>query len=196
MKENFIYVLSCFDAVKIGKTVNVKKRFSSHKTSNPFVTLESVYELPEWCENYIHHHFRKHLRKDCTEWFNYYEGIYSDIDNIVSSLRSQMLQGEEKRRENKKRYLTHVEKSSLLLGEMFSLGMPNTEIGERLGVTEGAIRKRLLKLGLVKNKSSNRYIQKILEKKKEGVSNTQIAKLLSISEGYVRKILKNENLQS
>ena len=75
---------------------------------------------------------------------------------------------------------------------MFSLGMPNTEIGERLGVTEGAIRKRLLKLGLVKNKSSNRYIQKILEKKKEGVSNTQIAKLLSISEGYVRKILKSK----
>lgn len=189
MKENFIYVLSCFDAVKVGKTNNVENRVKNHKSSNPFISLVAVYELPEWCEHYIHHKLKEHLITDCTEWFKFHTNIYIDIENIVSELKNQILIGEQKNKNNKIRYNTIIEKSEQLLTEMFNLGMSNVAIAKKFGVSEKAIRNRLKKINL-KRKTTKDDLEFILDSKNNGLSNIKIAELLNVTEGCIRKILK------
>lgn len=84
--KNYIYVLYCNDAVKVGRSNNPKERIKGHRTSNPWVQEIKVYEAPEWGEKYIHHRLDEHLKNGCTEWFNYYEGIYSDIDQFIKEV--------------------------------------------------------------------------------------------------------------
>jgi predicted GIY-YIG superfamily endonuclease len=90
MKE-YIYVLKCQDAIKVGYTTNLEQRIKSHKTSNPFAEFVCSYEAPMYVEKLIHKKLSKHLKKDCTEWFNYHSDIYNDIEAIVKKEVSEVV---------------------------------------------------------------------------------------------------------
>lgn len=80
---NYVYVLKHLDGIKIGRTTNLRSRISGHKGSNPWIEYVKSYKAPASCETYVHKRLSEHLRDGCTEWFNYYEGIYEDIDKYV-----------------------------------------------------------------------------------------------------------------
>lgn len=83
MKKEYIYVLKCNDAVKVGYTTNLEQRIKAHQTSNPFIEFVCSYEATKHVEKLIHKKLSKHLKKNCTEWFNCYSDIYNDIEAIV-----------------------------------------------------------------------------------------------------------------
>jgi hypothetical protein len=81
-----IYILKCQDAIKIGYSSDVDKRIKNHQTSNPFIEFITKYEAPKWAEKYIHKKLNIHLKYGCTEWFNYFDGIYSEIDDLIEEV--------------------------------------------------------------------------------------------------------------
>lgn len=81
-----IYVLKCQDAIKIGYSSDVDKRIKAHQTSNPFIEFVTKYEAPKWAEKFIHKKLNLHLKSGCKEWFNYFDGIYSVIDDLISEI--------------------------------------------------------------------------------------------------------------
>lgn len=97
--QNVVYVLSHLDAVKVGRTTNLKNRVNSHRTSNPWIKLEKYYEVDPWIEEYVHKRLADHLREGCTEWFNYYDGIYEDIDRYIEEGKEEGIRRKEHKRQ-------------------------------------------------------------------------------------------------
>lgn len=83
MKKGYIYVLKCNDAVKVGYTTDLDKRIKAHRVSNPFIEFICSYEGSIEDEKLIHKKLSKHLKENCTEWFNYYEKILDDIESCL-----------------------------------------------------------------------------------------------------------------
>lgn len=81
MKKEYIYVLKCNDAVKVGYTTDLDKRIKSHQTSNPFIEFICSYEGSIKDESLIHKKLHNYIKDGCREWFNYYEDIFNDIDS-------------------------------------------------------------------------------------------------------------------
>jgi hypothetical protein len=82
----YIYVLKCQDAVKVGYTTNLEQRIKSHQTSNPFAEFVCSYNGSIEDEKYIHKKLSKHLKEGCKEWFNYYDGIFEDIGCYINNI--------------------------------------------------------------------------------------------------------------
>lgn len=191
--ENYIYVLKCNNAVKIGKTSNIDRRIREHKSSNPFIILVYKKICSQKYEKYLHRKLKSHLIKGATEWFEYYDGIIEDIDSWLSEDFS----GEKER---------NVEYRDVqMLIDMKTKGFSNIAIGKEFGVTEGAVRKWLKKYNInpiinesdidayrkVRYHNAKDYkVKDVIELKESGYSITYIASIYDMSEGNVRKILK------
>ena len=69
---------------KIGHSNNVKKRLSSHKCSNPFITDESpVFTFDEDIESYLHCCFSKFRYRIRSEWFWIYDISVNDTMRLI-----------------------------------------------------------------------------------------------------------------
>lgn len=112
-----IYVLKCQDAVKIGYSSDVDKRIKAHQTSNPFIEFVIKYEAPKWSEKFIHKKLNSHLKSGCTEWFNYFDGIYSVIDDLINEVTI-----EESKRAHKRELVAKKPEETI---KVFKLKDPN-----------------------------------------------------------------------
>lgn len=174
--ENCIYVLKSNGAVKIGKTINLDRRIRQHKTSNPFTTLIYTKVCDEKYEKYLHRKLKKYLIEGATEWFEYYDSIIEDIDYWLSL-------------DFNFEFDSDTKKDIEMISNMKFKGISNKEIGQKFGVTEGAVRKWLNKYNL-KPPKKNFNVNDIFKLKENGHTNVHIASIFNISEGYVRKLIK------
>lgn len=176
--ENYIYVLKCHNAVKIGKTNNLDRRIREHKTSNPFIILVYKKMCAQKYEKYLHRKLSGCLIEGATEWFEYYDGMIEDIDSWLSE-----------------DFSGKTERDVQMVIDMKTKGFSNIAIGKEFGVTEGAVRKWLKKCNInpiTNEQDTDAYykVKDIIELKGSGYSNIYIASIYDMSEGNVRKILK------
>lgn len=89
--QGVIYVLECHyknvTLVKIGKSTNYKARIQQHQCSNPMLEYVVHYHNHMSLESYLHDKFKDRLAKGATEWFEYYEGFYDDLDKYVKEFK-------------------------------------------------------------------------------------------------------------
>lgn len=110
---NVVYVLQCNDGIKVGRTTHLENRLKAHKASNPWIKLVKYYEIPPWGEKYIHTKLSEHLKHGCTEWFNYYDGIFEDIDRHAKHVLDEYIKEEQERqRRIEQKRLKQIEKNN------------------------------------------------------------------------------------
>jgi len=173
--ENYIYVLKCYNAVKIGKTSNLDRRIREHKTSNPFINLVYKKVCAQKYEKYLHRKLSSHLIDGTTEWFEYYDGMIEDIDSWLSI-----------------DFAGETQRDIEILIDMKSIGLSNVAIAKKFCVTEASVRKWLKKYNInaINTININYDIKDVIKLKESGFTNTYIASIYDMSEGNVRKILK------